>query len=92
MALNLTVARIPPMAVDSQLAARQARHIATLIEQAGGVPQATAAAVNVIYAASPDDEPSEIGRLRLLYQRAYTRAELETLVTDTFTDLGLGGP
>jgi len=93
MALQLTFADVPPIPVDPTLAARQAVHIQGLIDAAGGVPQATTRAVDAIYAASPDGEPSELLRLRLLYRRAYTREELERLVSNTFADLGLAaGP
>ena len=89
MALQLTFADVPPIPVDPTLAARQAVHIGGLIAAAGGVPQAVTKAVDAIYAVAPDDEPSELVRLRLLYQRAYTRPELEKLVRNTFVDLGL---
>ena len=55
----------------------------------GGVEPATQAAVDAILHASLDDPPSEARRLRLLYQRVYTRQELEGLVTHTFAARGL---
>lgn len=87
--MNTTFADIPPMPVDPRIAARQAVHIAGLIENAGGVDDGVAAAVDAILDASLDDEPSELTRLRLLYQHAYTRAELERLTMNTFVELGL---
>lgn len=87
--MNTTFADIPPMPVDPRIAARQAVHIAGLIENAGGVDDGVAAAVDAILDASHDDEPSELTRLRLLYQHAYTRAELERLTMNTFVELGL---
>jgi hypothetical protein len=87
--MNLTFADIPPMPVDPRIAARQAVHIGQLIEAAGGVDDGVAEAVDAILDASPDDEPSELTHLRLLYQHAYTRAELERLTMNTFVELGL---
>jgi hypothetical protein len=87
--MNTTFADIPPMPVDPRIAARQAVHIQKLIDEAGGVSQGVDGAVDAILGATPDDEPSELTRLRLLYQRAYTRAELERLVVNTFVELGL---
>ena len=87
--MNTTFADIPPIPVDSRIAARQAVHMRKLIDDAGGVTQGVDEAVDAIFAATPDDEPSELTRLRLLYQHAYTRAELERLTMNTFVELGL---
>lgn len=83
------VIAIPPIPVDAPRAARQALELKRRIDEAGGVAAARAAAVRVILDASEGDPPSELRRLRLLYQRAYTVPELERLVDATFTALGL---
>jgi hypothetical protein len=80
---------VPPIPVDATAAARQAVVIERLIADAGGIPAATTAAVDVIVTASPTDPPTELNRLRLLYRYAYTRQELERLVVNNFVDLGL---
>jgi hypothetical protein len=91
--MSLTFADIPPVPVDPRIAARQALHMQKLIDDAGGIPQAVDEAVDAIFAVDADDDPSELSRLRLLYQHAYTRAELERLTMTTFVELGLAeGP
>jgi hypothetical protein len=87
--MSLTFADIPPVPVDPRIAARQALHMRKLIDDAGGITQGVDKAVDAILAATPDDEPTELTRLRLLYQHAYTRAELERLTLNTFIELGL---
>jgi hypothetical protein len=87
--VNTTFTDIPPIPVDPRIAARQALHMRKLIDDAGGVTQAVDESVDAIFAASLDDEPTELTRLRLLYQHAYTRAELERLTLNTFVELGL---
>jgi hypothetical protein len=87
--MNTTFADIPPIPVDAQIAARQALHMRQLIDDAGGISQGVDKAVDAILDATVDDEPSELTRLRLLYQHAYTRAELERLTLNTFVELGL---
>lgn len=77
------------MPTSPERAARQALLLRETIARAGGVEAARGAAVEAILAARPDDPPSELKRLRLLYQRAYSRQELEILVTHTFAALGL---
>lgn len=78
-----------PFPVHPRRAARQALRLREHIERAGGVEAAIEAAVAVILAASPDDPPSELERLRLLYQHAYSHEELRGLVSNTFAALGL---
>lgn len=83
---SIDLLRIP---VGSRRAARQALLLQRKIVEAGGIEPAKRAAVEAIFAAKPDDPPSEVKRLRLLYQYAYSREELEHLVTHTFAALGL---
>lgn len=83
---------ILPLPATPARAARQALLIQGKVDQAGSIPAAVRAAVDAIYAVTPEDESSEIKRLRLLYQRAYSRAELEGLVRATLTGLGVRAP
>jgi hypothetical protein len=78
-----------PIPVSPGRAARQALLLHRTILDAGGIEPATHAAVEAILAATPADPPSEVKRLRLLYQRAYSHDELEGLATNTFAALGL---
>ncbi|MCX4240482.1 hypothetical protein [Paraliomyxa miuraensis] len=78
-----------PIPVSPRRAASQALTFRAWIATFGGVEAATQAAVNAILGASLDDPPSEVRRLWLLYQRVYTRQELEGLVTGTFAARGL---
>jgi hypothetical protein len=90
MALSFgEVIDIPPVPVDARRAARQALALSRSIASTGSLAAAKAAAVQVILDASPNDPPSELRRLRLLYQDAYTVPELERLVDRTFTELDL---
>ena len=82
----------PHRNVDASTAARQALHLQAKVDEAGSLAAAVEAAVAAIYATGPDDPPGELKRLRLLYQRAYGRAELEALVTNTFRRLGVHAP
>jgi len=84
------VIEIPPIPMSPGIAARQAVNIAAKIAAAGGLDAARAQAVAAILAATAADEPAELLRLRLLYQRAYSEAELNHLVEQTFSQLGLG--
>lgn len=78
-----------PIPVSCRRAARQALLLQRKIASAGGIEPAKRAAVEAILGATPSDPPSEVKRLRLLYQHVYTCDELETLVTHTFAALGL---
>jgi hypothetical protein len=80
---------LPPIPVDARRAAVQGRVIARKIEDAGGVDAAVEAAVAVILRGAPEGPPSELGRLRVLYAKAYTQVELRSLVHNTFRSLGL---
>lgn len=80
---------IPPLPVWRALHGAQAASWAALIAAAGGIEAPRAAAVDRILAADPAAEPSEAGRLRLLYRRAYTPAELSRLVDRTVAALGV---
>jgi hypothetical protein len=80
---------IAPIPVSPMQAARQSVAIALKIDEAGGPAAGRDAAVAVIINATTADEPTEIRRLRLLYQRAYSEAELGRLVERTFEFLGL---
>jgi hypothetical protein len=79
---------IAPIPVSSLQAARQSVVIGKKIEEAGGPAAGRDAAVAAIMNATTADEPTEIRRLRLLYQRAYSEAELGHLVDRTFDFLG----
>jgi hypothetical protein len=61
---------------------------------AGGHDQLIKELIDAIFAVSPADSPSELGRLRLHYQRAYSRGELEALAATTLSGLGvrIGAP
>lgn len=78
-----------PIPVSPRRAARQALMLQEKVAQAGGIEPAKQAVVAMMLAASPEDPPSEVKRLRLLYQHAYSPQELEMLVTHTFAALGL---
>jgi hypothetical protein len=80
---------IAPIPVSPMQAAHQSVAIAKKIEEAGGAAAGRAAAVAVILNAITADKLTEIRRLRLLYQRAYSEAELNRLVERTFESLGL---
>lgn len=88
---------LQPLPVSTSSAARQAlymqakvsRYMQAKVSRADSVDAAVSQAVNAIYAASPTDAPSELKRLRLLYQKSYTREELEGLVRNTFKALGI---
>jgi hypothetical protein len=67
---------IPPVPTDDRRAARQALALSRSVARAGSLAAAKAAAVQVILDASPADPPSELRRLRLLSQKAYTVPEL----------------
>lgn len=84
-----TAIDLQPIPVDARTAARQALLLQAKVDAAGGIDAAVTAAVDAIYATKPTDAPSELKRLRLLYQRAYDRAELEALVLNTFAALGI---
>lgn len=81
--------RIPPIPTDARRAALQARLFADRVRDLGGVDAAIERAVQAIYDADPADAPSEQKRLRLLYQKTYTRDELRALVETSFANLGL---
>lgn len=83
---------LAPIPVSPRRAAAQALLLQRKITAVGSIEAAIEAAVEAIYAATPDDPPSEVGRLRLLYQHAYSREELEGLVARTFESLGLRSP
>lgn len=85
----ITPIDLKPLSVSPSLAARQALRIQAKVSNASSVEQAVSQAVDAIYAASPTDSPSELKRLRLLYQKSYTREELEGLVLNTFKALGI---
>lgn len=80
---------LQPLPVSTSSAARQALYMQAKVSRADSVDAAVSQAVNAIYAASPADAPSELKRLRLLYQKSYTREELEGLVRNTFKALGI---
>lgn len=93
MALDFDeVLDLAPIPMGSRHAARAAVALRGKIDDAGGIEPARAAAVQAILAATAADPPSELRRLRLLYQHAYTVAELEGLVQHTFRELGLAEP
>ncbi len=66
-----------------------ARHYAAAIATAGGRTQAARGAAAQVIARRADETPDEHLRLQRLYAQVYTRAELETLMLDTFDALGL---
>lgn len=82
--LNLAPMPASPRAVAAQ-AVSWTEAAATL----GGLPAAMDAAVNRIYAVADTAPPTEVRRLWLLYQRAYTRAEVTGLVANTVAGLGI---
>lgn len=87
-----TAVDLPPIPVGELAAARAARLVQRRVDAAGSLAAGVDAAVDAIYAATPADPPQELRRLRLLYQHAYSRAELARLVTNTFDALGVDGP
>ena len=85
-----TAVDLPALPVGERAAARAARLVQQRVDAAGSRAAGITAAVDAILAAGPADPPAELLRLRLLYQGAYTRAELERLVENTFDALGIG--
>jgi DNA-binding transcriptional regulator YbjK len=83
---------IPPIPVGPEATARQAVLLSEKVATAGSRQHATTEAVTAIMNAGPGDPPSELKRLRLLYQHAYTEEELEQLVENTFQALGIADP
>lgn len=91
MALKFTrVIDLVPIPVEASNAARQAVAASQRATQLGGLAAVKAAMVDHIYAATPQDPPSEQKRLKLLYQAVYTREELARLVGNTLAQLGFG--
>ena len=82
--------RIDPPAIpsDPRQAARAAVEIAAKVDAAGGVTAAIEAGVQAIYAVAPDDPPSELKRLRLIYKDFYTDDELRRLVRTALSEYG----
>ena len=80
---------VPPIPATKENTVRQVAFFLQRAEESGGIDAVKAGAIDTIYNTRPDDEPSELKRLRLLYQDVYSRAELEKMIDITFADLGL---
>jgi len=78
----------PTIPSDPRQAARAAIEIAAKVHAAGSVAAAIDAAVQAIYAVVPDDPPSELKRLRLIYKDFYTDDELRGLVRTALSEYG----
>lgn len=84
------VLRLRPVPGGAGRAARQALAVRHRLTALGGdYSLLRAEAIHAITNASPEDEPSELRRLRLLYQHAYTEAELGALVDAALRALGI---
>ncbi len=81
--------KIPLLPVDARTAALMSNHFREKIIEDGGRNNCITKIVDTILALSPDEQVSEILRLQRLYAQVYSRMELESLVSDTFDDLGL---
>ncbi|HHI93810.1 MAG TPA: hypothetical protein ENK04_09935 [Gammaproteobacteria bacterium] len=79
---------LQPIPMSRQLAARQASLIQRRLAASGSLARIKAEALGAINKASPDDPPSEIKRLRLLYQSVYTQQELTMFVDSSLAELG----
>jgi hypothetical protein len=80
---------IPPIPIDASRAAAQAVMILKRANSVGSMARAKNEAADAIFKTMPDDIASEQKRLRLLYQKVYTKSELINLVDITFAKLGL---
>lgn len=90
MALEFKIRlEVPTIPSDARRAARAAMTVAHKVAEAGGFEPAVDAAVEAIYAVRPSDEPSELKRLRLIYQNFYTREEIHDLVRRNLSELGI---
>jgi len=79
---------LQPIPMSRQLAARQAALIQRRFAVVDGLARIKAEALKAINKTSPDDPPSEIKRLRLLYQSVYTQEELTMFVASGLAELG----
>ncbi len=79
---------LQPIPMSRQLAVRQAALIQRRFSVVDGLAQIKAEALKAINKTSPDDSPSEIKRLRLLYQSVYTQEELTMFVASSLAELG----
>lgn len=79
---------IRPIPASAALQARQASLIQRRLTAAGSLDQVRAEALAAINITKQTDEPSEIKRLRLLYQQVYTQNELSAFVQNSLAELG----
>jgi hypothetical protein len=82
---------LKPIPTSPRRSARQAALIQRRLAMAGGdfdlIRSQALAAIN---RTSPEDEPAEEKRLRLLYKEAYTQEELAKFVESSLVELGFG--
>ena len=82
----IEIPRIPSAPAKT---ARQALNIFRRSQQIGGLQQAKTAALEAILNVSTTENPSELGRLRLLYKEVYTIEELRSFIDRSFDFYGI---
>jgi hypothetical protein len=80
---------ILPLPLNETMAAVLYRQFQKKIEEAGSRDGAVSGIVDTMYASLLAPAASELSRLQQLYVQIYTRSELEQLILNSLTALGL---
>jgi len=83
------VFQIPFIPSSVSLTAKQVRAVNSRVKNFSNLQEAKAAALQAILDTSSESPPSELKRLRILYQRVYTTQELTNFIDSYFQHLNI---